>query len=430
MKKIILFILKLLVRHYFKKRSPQLVVVAGSVGKTSTKEAIAAVLATEKHVRVNPGSFNDVVSAPVVMVGADYPEHVSSPLAWLKVFYQMWQQAKRDDVEVIVQELGTERVGEIPWFASFLKPNIAVVTAVADEHMQNFGTLDAVAREELAIARCAKLTLINKDMVDGGFASYAETNSIDTYGLSNTAEYYIDLADTDTTPLDGKMGRFVSPEYGEASVNLQLVGRHNVYAAVAAAAVATKLGLSISSITQGVSKITPLPGRMQLLRGVKGSWLIDDSYNSSPAAAIAAIDTLYQVEQPQKIVILGSMNELGATSAASHALVGEYCDPTRIEWVVTVGEEAAKYLAPAATKAGNRVKSFMSPYEAAGFVHSVLSEGQAAVLIKGSQNGVFTEEAVKVLLHSGEDEKRLVRQSAEWLRVKEAAFGKPVVSDD
>lgn len=430
MKQFVQFILEWLVRRYFARhKEVKLVVVVGSIGKSSTKEAIATVLATEKKVRVNPGSHNDQVSVPVALLGVRYPDDVHSLREWLRVFGDMWRRIRHDDVEVIIQEVGTERPGEIPHFAAYLRPDIAVVTAVADEHMLNFGTLDAVAREELAIAKAAKLTLVNKDMVDAQYAPYAETTSIDTYGLSNNAEYYIDLADTATTPLDGKMGRFVSPEYGEASVTVQLVGRHNVYSAVAAAAVATKLGCSISCITKGVSKIRPLAGRMQLLRGVKGAWLIDDSYNASPAAVMAALDTLYQVDRPQKIALLGSMNELGASSQASHAMVGAYCDPTRIEWVVTVGKEAAQYLAPAATAAGNRVKSFDSPYDAAGFVHSVLGESQAVVLIKGSQNGVFTEEATKVLLHSADDEKRLVRQSAAWLKVKQEQFGKPVAEE-
>jgi UDP-N-acetylmuramoyl-tripeptide--D-alanyl-D-alanine ligase len=166
---------------------------------------------------------------------------------------------------------------------------------------------------------------------------------------------------------------------------------------------------------------------MNVLRGMEGSTIIDDTYNASPLAAKSALATLYAIDAPQRIAILGSMNELGSTSAASHASVGSFCDPTKLEWVVTIGDEAATHLAPAAEKQGCQVRTFKTPYQAGGFVHSVLRDG-AVVLAKGSQNGVFAEEAVKELLHSTEDVDQLVRQSEYWLKVKEEQFS--AFSDD
>jgi UDP-N-acetylmuramoyl-tripeptide--D-alanyl-D-alanine ligase len=163
---------------------------------------------------------------------------------------------------------------------------------------------------------------------------------------------------------------------------------------------------------------------MHVLRGLENSWLIDDTYNASPLATTAALRLLQAVEAPQRIAILGSMNELGATSEAAHAQIGALCDATKLDWVITIGKDAEAYLAPAAAAAGCQVRSFASPYEAGGFAHSVLQAG-AVILAKGSQNGVFAEEALKVLLHDPAESEQLVRQSPAWLAIKKRQFETP-----
>lgn len=409
------------VKQYFQKHKPLLVVVTGSVGKTSTKTAIATVLAEKFRVRAHDGNHNMDISVPPALLGVKFPEEVHSISAWLAVLKAMSLRIKEPkDVDVIVQELGTDKPGDVPYFATYLKPDVAVVTAVSDEHMMNFSSLDNVAKEELSVASFSKLTIINRDDIDAHFASYAVTSSIDTYGLGEHAEYR--LVVEPASPLDGRAGKLISPEWGELPVNAQLVGDHALKAVAAAACVATKLGLSSKEIAVGISKIRPTKGRMNVLRGLEGSTIIDDTYNASPLAVQAALRTLYAIESPQRIAILGSMNELGAASASLHESVGAMCDSTKLEWVVTIGDEAEKYLAPAAAKQGCQVRSFKTPYQAGGFVHSVLHDGGAVILAKGSQNGVFAEEAVKELLHSTEDEEQLVRQSEYWKKIKEEQF--------
>ena len=164
---------------------------------------------------------------------------------------------------------------------------------------------------------------------------------------------------------------------------------------------------------------------MQLLRGLENSTIIDDTYNASPLAVQAALTALMATEASQRIAILGSMNELGKTSAQAHEKIGSLCDSAKLDWVITIGEEAEKHLAPAALKNGCQVRSFLSPYQAGGFVHSILKP-RAVILAKGSQNGVYAEEAVKVLLHSTEDEEKLVRQTPAWLKKKDDQFDRPV----
>ena len=115
------------------------------------------------------------------------------------------------------------------------------------------------------------------------------------------------------------------------------------------------------------------------------------------------------------------MNELGASSQAEHKALGDLCDPSLLAWVITIGEEAEKYLAPAAKARGCQVRSFRSAIEAGSFVHKVL-EPNAVILAKGSQGGIYAEEALKVLLHDTAEDHLLVRQSAAWTRCKQDFF--------
>ena len=411
--------LETMTRKYLKKHSPKLVVVTGSVGKTSTKMAIATVLGEKYRVRLHTGNHNTRMSVPLAVMGVEYPENIRSLKAWWTVFGAINLRINQpDDAEVIVQELGTDSPGDLNHF-KYLKPDIAVVTAVSPEHMEFFKTIEAVAKEELSVAKWSKLTVVNRDDVAETFAPLAQTTSIDTYGVGEKAEYRIAIEPA--SPLDGRIGRLFTPEWGEVPITVQLIGEHSVKAAAAAAVVGARLGLTSQDVAVGIGKIVPTPGRMQVLRGQNESILIDDTYNSSPLAVAAALKTLGDIESTQRIAILGSMNELGDASPEAHRKAGELCSPNKLSWVVTVGKDAEEYLAPAAMKQGCQVRSFASPYEAGGFVHGVLKPG-TVVLAKGSQNGVFTEEALKVLLHSTEDEVKLVRQEPSWLKVKQDQF--------
>ena len=411
--------LEAMTRRYLKKHNPKVVVVTGSVGKTSTKMAIATVLGEKYRIRLHTGNHNTRMSVPLAVLGVEYPENIRSLKAWWAVFGAINLRINQpDDADVIVQELGTDSPGDIGHF-KYLHPDVAVVTAVSPEHMEFFKTLEAVAKEELSVAKWSKLTVINRDDIDEKFAPLAVTTNIDTYGLGEKAEYRIIVEPA--SPLDGRIGQLKTPEWGNVPVNLQLIGDHSIKAAAAAAIVGAKLGLTSQQVAVGISKIIPTPGRMQLLRGQNESILIDDTYNASPLAVEAALKTLNEVESSQRIALLGSMNELGESSAQAHAAIGALCSPAKLSWVVTIGDEAEKHLAPAAMKQGCQVRTFKSPYEAGGFVHSVLKPG-TVILAKGSQNGVFAEEALKVLLHSTDDEQKLVRQSPAWLKVKQEQF--------
>src|SRR5665648_82912 len=377
------------VRKYFKAHPDvQLIVVAGSVGKTSAKVAIATVLSERYKVRLHEGNHNTEISAPLAILGIEYPEKIKSISSWLGVFRAAHLRVKKPaDIDVIIQELGIDRIGEMARFGKYLRPDIAVITAITPEHMDYLGTIETVAQEELQAANFSKIAIINRDDIDGRFAEFLTNPAIDTYGTTAAAEYRFEIQDY--TFENGYNGALIAPEFPESTpATIRVTGEHSIRPAMAAFTVAAKLGMTPQEIATGLAKVRPVSGRMNVLRGVNQSHIIDDTYNSSPAAASAALQTLYSLETPQRLVLLGSMNELGATSAKEHAVLGEMCDPSLLSWVVTIGDEAERFLAPAARAKGCQVKSFKSALDAGGFIHSVI-EPNAIVLAKGSQGGVF-----------------------------------------
>jgi UDP-N-acetylmuramoyl-tripeptide--D-alanyl-D-alanine ligase len=288
--------------------------------------------------------------------------------------------------------------------------------------MEFFKTLDAVAMEELSVSDYSKMALINKDDIDGQFAKYLKNANINTYGTSGSAEYH--YISKDYTAKDGHVGMFIAPELQDPMpATIRVLGEHTLRPAIAAAAVGVKLGMDNSQLVRGLEKIRSLPGRMNKLRGANQTTIIDDSYNSSPLAAKSSLRTLYQLNVPRRIAVLGDMNELGATSAAEHEELGKMCDPNQLAWVITVGKESENYLAPAAKSRGCQVKSFHDALSAGAFVRSVIEPG-GAILFKGSQGDIYLEEAVKMVLHDTADEAQLVRQTPEWTLVKNKFFSK------
>lgn len=413
---------KYVVKYFRKHPEVKLVVVAGSVGKTSTKRAIATLLSQRYRVALHEGNHNTPMSVPVAILGINYPGDVHSIGAWISVFRAARERIKEPTgVDVIIAEIGADHPGDIVAFGKYLKPYIGVVTAVTPEHMEFFNSIEAVAQEELATGNFSQIAIINRDDIDGRFANFLTNPNVDTYGTSGAAEYRFEVEDF--TVDTGYKGAVIMPELEQPiPVNLKVVGEHSIRPAMGAVAVAAKMGLMPDEIAKGLALIRPVPGRMNILRGIEESIIIDDTYNSSPLAASSALQALYGLQTPQRIAILGSMNELGTSSATEHEKIGLMCDPMMLSWVITIGEEAEKYLAPAARRRGCQVRSFKSAIEAGGFAHQVMAKG-AVVLVKGSQGGIYAEEAVKVLCMMDDDTK-LVRQSPEWMQTKDEFFSK------
>lgn len=414
-KTIIVWLLGSQVRRLLSKQRITIIGVAGSIGKTSTKFAITQLLGTSLRVCSQEGNYNDTVTVPLVFFGHQNPPNLFNPFAWLRILIAN-ERALRGDYpyDVVVVELGTDGPGQLSAFQKYLELDIAVITAIAPEHMEYFGTLEAVAEEELSVARFAKKVIANLDLTKPFIDTLADTVG---YGFAD-ADYQIIRKSFEIDHFSGTVTK-----HGRALLKANIAGYAEtiLYSVLAAIACADSLGLDVSDIQKGIESIKPVPGRMQPLKGIHGSLLLDDSYNASPEAAISALDALYSLKYAQKIALLGNMNELGDHSAAAHTHLGKYCDPEQLDLVITLGPDANTFTAPAAAKKGCTVKSFESPYAAGRFIAENIKD-DAVVLVKGSQNGVFAEESLKFLLADQTDSTKLVRQSEQWLRKKKEQF--------
>ncbi len=409
--------LEMQVRQLRARRPFKVVAVAGSMGKTSTKLAIAQLLEQSGlRVRYQTGNYNDRVTVPLVFFGLNEPSLYNVP-AWLKVYGASQAEiALPYPYDVVVVEIGTDGPGQIAEFA-YLKPDITVLTAISEEHMEFFGTLDQVAAEELAVFDFSKQVLINGDDIPGEYLAGREFTE---YSLVSEQSQYLGIASS--RGLQGQKLEIKLP-HGFLSADIHFLGVQGAKITLAAAAVADMLGVQRSAIAQCLEGLRPFSGRMQILPGVKKTTLIDDTYNAAPLTVKAALDVLYAARTGQRITILGSINEMGDYAREAHEEVGAYCDPKKLNVVVTVGKDAKRWLAPAARERGCTVHSFLNPYEAGEYVSGKLQKG-GVVLAKGSQNGVFAEEALKPLLADPADAAKLVRQSPYWLNRKAQQFGR------
>jgi len=402
------------VKKLRKKHSFKVIAVAGSVGKTSTKLAIAQVLGTKEAVRYQDGNYNDRLTVPLIFFDQTEPA-IFNVMAWFKILRQNNKLIKGDyPYKYIVVELGTDGPGQLEKFA-YLKPDIVVLAAIAPEHMSYFGTLDAVAAEELEVRKYAQKLLINTDDTP---AKYLQGIDYIGYGL-NGGTYQLNVSAR--SDLQAPKGSLQISSNEKIDVQLATIGSQGAKISLGAAAVAHLLGFTYDEIKSGLLAIKPVPGRMQILAGINNSTIIDDTYNASPIAVKAALEVLYAAESPQRIAILGSMNELGASSQALHEEVANYCDPQKLSLLVTIGKDANQYIAPIATSKGCKVMSFDDPNKAGQYLAPILQE-LAIVLAKGSQNGVFAEETIKPLLANSADSQKLVRQSEYWMNVKRQQF--------
>ncbi len=403
---------RLRARHQFKT-----IIVAGSVGKTSTKLAIANVLSQKFRVQYQNGNYNDIVSVPLIYFGQIMPA-LWNPFAWLIIFVKNEAIIRKDYLyDYVVLELGTDGQGQIEKFQKYVKADFGLLTAIAPEHMEFFETLDEVAKEEMVITELCETLMVNKDLCDAKYLTNLN-KPVTSYSVKLPADYQL----TNIKSSDGFYD-FDILHAGQTllSATHETIAETQLYSLCAAATVASLAGLSPDEIINGMKGIHPVSGRMQHLAGINNSQIIDDTYNASPTAMQAALGTLYKISAPQKIAILGNMNELGSYSQQAHLEIGRYCDPKQLNLTVTIGPDANMYLATAAENNGCNVKTFNDPYSAGEFLKDYIKTN-AVILAKGSQNGVFAEETVKLLLANPQDASKLVRQSPHWLKIKAKQF--------
>lgn len=398
------------------------IIVTGTVGKTSTKVAIGSLLAAHGHkVGFSADSYNTEVGVPLALFDLKAPDQLANPQAWSKVFKAIREKLAHYPYDTVVIEIAEdERAMMEPWVA-LLKPQYAVLTGVSPAHMERFASVEQLRDDAVALASGAETVIYNADFALIRTVMERKRHA-KGFGVGQGLVQATKLERNARGTLDCEL----VIDKTHLPIRTQLVGRHSLSALLAAVALGREMGLTSEQIKKGVQRIEPPVGRMRLLPAVHKATLLDDSYNASPAAVMAALDTLKELPAKRRIAILGGMNELGEHSAALHREVADYAATCQLDMLVTVGKLAGSYLAPAAIEAGmpkSNVKIFRTPYEAGHYLKKHVQKGDF-ILVKGSQNGVFSEEASRILLAPGNHPSiELVRQSKAWKRKKKKSFG-------
>lgn len=426
LKNIVVTVLTWEARLVLWRYNPKIIAVTGSVGKTTTKDAIYAALAGTLHVRKSEKSFNSDIGVPLTILGLENAWR--NPLLWAlnlvrglallvsRVPYPAW----------LVVEVGADRPGDIRRIAKWLKPDIAVITGVPDipVHVEFFRSPEELAREKRSLAEHMKdsgTLILNGD--DAKVVEMCrEFKNVITFGFARSNK--IIASHQGILYEKGKaIGTRFRLVLGGLALPVSIIGalgKARTYAALAAFAVAEVADIETSSVVRSLLEWNPPPGRMRVIKGVNGSTIIDDTYNSSPAAALSALDTLKEVKVPpgaRRIAVLGDMLELGRYAAEAHRGIGVRAAQCAAK-LVTIGFRS-RATGEAALDAG-MPEANIREYEhtesrrAGQELRGELREGDI-VLVKGSQS-MRMERVVEELM--AEPEKAvdlLVRQEPEWL---------------
>jgi UDP-N-acetylmuramoyl-tripeptide--D-alanyl-D-alanine ligase len=351
--------------------------VTGSVGKTTTKEILAALLGSRLRILKSEGNFNNEYGLPLTLFRLD------------------------ETHQAAVLEMGMSRRGELSRLAEIAQPDVGVVTRVAPAHLEFFASVEeiALAKRELIEGlngRDSVAVLNADDPLVAAFASHAPGRVL-TYGIANAADYR-----AETIEDRGALGSTFVLAQGRNHVRLELAlaGRHVIANALAALAAASVWEIGAEEAQSVLRGLRAPAMRGELLRLANGAALINDSYNSSPAALHAMIGVLAATpEYRRRILGAGEMRELGATSPQLHREAGAFAAKTgKIDWVIGVEGDAAQ-IVEGATAAGApkaQTRFFSSSEEAANFLADFVTSGDL-LLVKGSR-GVKMERIVDALL--------------------------------
>ncbi|MCE5204326.1 MAG: UDP-N-acetylmuramoyl-tripeptide--D-alanyl-D-alanine ligase [Coriobacteriales bacterium] len=337
--------------------------VTGSTGKTTTKDLLRSVLGTRMKVVATEGNRNNELGVPLTIMEAGL------------------------DTGALVVEMAMRGRGQIAKLARIARPTAGLITNVGVSHIEVLGTEEAIAdaKGELADAlpEHGRLFLNGDDAWSDVIAARTQA-AVTRYGVSEACDVRAEAIGV--TELGNPVFTLVA-EQGSASVTLPVPGRHNVYNALAAAAVGLYLEVSLDDVVRGLEEATFTRMRMETFQAASGVTVINDAYNANPVSMRAALAALTDVPASgRRIAVLGDMAELGSLSELAHFKLGEEAARSRVDVLVTVGERARR-IAEGALAAGmmeDRVRPCASPEEASEVLDDVL-EGGDVVLVKASR---------------------------------------------
>lgn len=421
------FFLNTLARLTMLRYRPRVVAITGSVGKTSTKEAIKAVLSQDYRVRSSGGNLNNDLGVPLTIIGdftQRYYQEGSGFGFWFRVLLQgltgLVYQANYPDI--LVLEYGADHPGDIEKLVARFRPEVGVVTAIGavPAHVEFFQAPSAVAVEKSKLIKSLSQNnwaVLNQDdpvVLEMKGVTIARTI---TFGFSDESQIKISNYDIMFDEANRPEGVAFKLHYKGTFVPVRIagsLGRPQALAAAAAASVGIALGLNLVQVSEGLQNYRGLAGRMRVFGGIKNTTVIDDTYNASPAAMTEALETLRALPAKRRIVVVGDMLELGKYSISAHENIGSLAGSIA-NVLVCVGDKSRLVADAATSKLGSEnIFTFDTSEEARNKVQELIQPGDV-VLVKGSQ-GMRMEKIVEEIMAQPERKSELlVRQSKKWL---------------
>jgi UDP-N-acetylmuramoyl-tripeptide--D-alanyl-D-alanine ligase len=345
--------------------APRTVAITGSVGKTTVKDLTAAAIGAGRRTHAAQGSFNNELGVPLTLLGLDA------------------------DTEVLVAELGARHVGDIATLARLVAPDVAIVTAVAAVHLEIFGTIDAVAR--------AKAELVEALPADGLAILNAADRRVAAMAPLAPAVLRVAAADAsghspdaDLVATEIRLDRLARPHarvhtpWGPAELTLPVAGRHQIVNALFALAAAGHLGVDVRAAAAALAAAPVSPWRGEIVEA-GGVVIVNDAYNASPTAVLAALDTLVSVARTgTTTAVLGVMAEIGPTAQAEHRRVGRAVAAAGVDRLVVVGAQARGIARGAREHGAPEVVEVADAAAAVAHLRGVLAPGDV-VLVKASR---------------------------------------------
>jgi len=412
-------LLRLMAIVVLKRHQPKIVAITGSVGKTSTKAAVFAVLASKYHVRENEKNYNNEIGIPLTIIGAESGGR--NIFKWLWVFFKwLFVIIFPKYPEILVLELGVDRPGDMKYFMSFMQPTVGIVTNVSLSHIEFFKTVENIAKEKRVLVENVVqdgFVILNAD--DENALKMSQHTSAQTVSIGQAENADVNASHVMYNYLvDEPAGISFKLNYDGKNIPIRLkniLAAHYVYAALIGAAAGIIFKINLVDIANALQSYRSPAGRMNLIEGVSGSFVIDDTYNASPMSTLAALDVLGELKAQRRIAALGDMLELGDMMRAGHSKVGHKIFSTKIDIFVAVGQRmkvAASELIALGFPSSN-ILQFDDPELAGEKIKQMMKAGDL-VLVKGSQ-GMRMEKIVEKIMQNQEDRKNLLcRQSTEW----------------
>lgn len=355
-----------LAKHYKQKFHIPFVALTGSVGKTTTKDMVAAVLGEKFKVLKTEGNLNNDIGVPMTLLRLNR-EH-----------------------EIAVLELGMNHAGEIDYLSDIVEPDVALITNVGDSHIEFFGSRENILKAKSEIFHHAKqdcFVVLNGD--DPLLRSLEPELPFETVwcGAGEGLSYQA----TDLVS-DGKshMSCQVKTPRMNCEVEIPALGEHMIYPTLMAMAVGEHFGLTKEEIVSGVLHFAPTKMRMNILHRAEDITILNDTYNANPQSMRAAVEVLSKTKAAYKVAVLGDMFELGPLAPALHAGVGEYLGKVGIDCLVAVGD-LAKHIYDAAKLSPVPEVFYCPDKENAHAVLSQVVRPHATILVKASRGMAFED---------------------------------------